>query len=412
MIDRDYLPPLRYMGTKYGLRRDLTDLIIGPGRLPERVYDPFCGTGAIASWLAGGPSVSVSDSLMFPVLVARATLLAGGDVSDALESRVMRLAATYASEGEMRFSELVSEEEHALGRDHAALAGLIDGSRHVGNDQHLAAEATAAKSVHGYDLARLYFSRGYFSTRQTIELDSLRRAIDELLPAATQLGAEWGATSPRDSLLARLISVASTVSNSPGHTAQFLRGRTPASQARVARAWSLGVFERFAQAKARVRPRGDELWRRRNLVSHGDALERLRALAPSPDTVVYADPPYTKDQYSRMYHVLETLCLYDYPGSTGLGRMRDARVSSVFCSVKTASAAFHELLQLSAGRGMRVLVSYPSSGLLGEGELMRILSEYGNVVLSKVPLGHSTLGGRRGHGRVAAVEGLYSVTPE
>lgn len=30
-------------------------------------------------------------------------------------------------------------------------------------------------------------------------------------------------------------------------------------------------------------------------------------------TVVYADPPYTRDHYSRYYHTFETICLRDVP---------------------------------------------------------------------------------------------------
>ena len=29
--------------------------------------------------------------------------------------------------------------------------------------------------------------------------------------------------------------------------------------------------------------------------------------------IVYADPPYTRDHYSRFYHVLETISLFDSP---------------------------------------------------------------------------------------------------
>ena len=41
--------------------------------------------------------------------------------------------------------------------------------------------------------------------------------------------------------------------------------------------------------------------------------ECLDALMLDNNTLVYADPPYFEEHYSRYYHVLNTLCLYDYP---------------------------------------------------------------------------------------------------
>ena len=38
--------------------------------------------------------------------------------------------------------------------------------------------------------------------------------------------------------------------------------------------------------------------------------------------VVYADPPYTSDHYSRYCDLYETLILYDYPLSEATGRYR------------------------------------------------------------------------------------------
>ncbi len=60
---------------------------------------------------------------------------------------------------------------------------------------------------------------------------------------------------------------------------------------------------------ATIRPYGSAAWRSDNRVLGHDALEIWRyldALNAGP-AIYYADPPYSKEHYSRYYHVLETL---------------------------------------------------------------------------------------------------------
>jgi adenine-specific DNA methylase len=84
--------------------------------------------------------------------------------------------------------------------------------------------------------------------------------------------------------------------------------------------------------------------------------------------VVYADPPYTRDHYSRFYHVLETMALRDDPkistntahGKTVLSRgiYRQDRHQSPFCIRSEAPAAFEELFERVAKRGVPLVLSY------------------------------------------------------
>ena len=87
--------------------------------------------------------------------------------------------------------------------------------------------------------------------------------------------------------------------------------------------------------------------------------------------LVYMDPPYTQDNYSRFYHVLETLVNYDYPelerdaqGAILRGRypVREERFVSGFCSVKGVEAEFVTCLQASANAGATLVISYGSPG--------------------------------------------------
>ena len=84
--------------------------------------------------------------------------------------------------------------------------------------------------------------------------------------------------------------------------------------------------------------------------------------------VVYADPPYTRDHYSRFYHVLETLALRDDPkistntahGNTlpSRGFYRLSRHQSPFCIRSHAPAAFSALFSKVSSKGLPLVLSY------------------------------------------------------
>lgn len=60
--------------------------------------------------------------------------------------------------------------------------------------------------------------------------------------------------------------------------------------------------------------------------------------------IVYIDPPYNSRQYSRFYHVLETLALGDTPKLTGVALKRPTENMSDYCRSK-ASVVFGDLIK-------------------------------------------------------------------
>lgn len=84
--------------------------------------------------------------------------------------------------------------------------------------------------------------------------------------------------------------------------------------------------------------------------------------------IIYADPPYTRDHYSRFYHGLETLSLRDFPrisktkigGKEKLSRglYREEREQSDFCIRSKAPKAFDDLFKLVAEKDRVLILSY------------------------------------------------------
>ena len=85
--------------------------------------------------------------------------------------------------------------------------------------------------------------------------------------------------------------------------------------------------------------------------------------------MVYADPPYTRDHYSRFYHVLETISLWDDPGVSttriraktttfSRGVYRADRHQSPFCIKSQAPGAFERLFSAVRDLQAPLVLSY------------------------------------------------------
>lgn len=405
--------PLRYMGSKVELTGAVHDLLGTAQANPTMVADLFAGTGTVSSTLPAAIRAVASDVMQSTLCVSRARLLASEVSEDDLARHfrhVLRIARQSFLETAATHRLMIDEETTAVALRPERLRGLIARSRHVGNSPELQSQAAAAANSAEHALVRLYFSRAYFSTAQAIALDAFRGAIDSSFEVVA--ATSWQRCSVRDFLLAVWLSTASSMSNSPGHTAQFLRGETVASRRRVQRAWSMDPFAQLEKSFARMTLTHLASARRQNRVRYGDATTLARTLRLTKDprrTIFYADPPYTKDHYSRLYHVLETLYLYDYPDSIGVGRMRSQRFQSDFSYKTRARAAICSLATTILGRGASLLLSYPDGGLISMEAIVEDLKALGTIRVRNVQHKHSSLGARHGRASKVALEHLILV---
>ena len=80
------------------------------------------------------------------------------------------------------------------------------------------------------------------------------------------------------------------------------------------------------------------------------------------------DAPNKREEYSRYYHILETLVKYDYPSSVGKGRIPDKRQNHRFSSEfftrnsSNLSSCFANLFGDILNRGWIAAWSYADSG--------------------------------------------------
>ena len=256
-----------------------------------------------------------------------------------------------------------------------------------------------------YRLFSITFAGGYFSLQQCIEIDSLRYAADSLMQYGTI------STEHHRWLILALCQALYKVSNSTGHFAQFLKVKER-NVTRFVKQRNRSVWHEWKNALGTIEAVGTEEWRRYNYAIRSDAISLLKNLSTwkTKPAVIYADPPYTQDHYSRYYHVYETLILYDYPKATGVGRYRSDRFISSFSLRTKVSIEIDRLIEGCARLGAELILSYPENGLLKDtrqsilSSLKRYFPQRDSYEFSHQ---HSSLGGSKGYEKRPVTEIIF-----
>lgn len=398
---------IRYMGTKSHMSskvRDIVDSLEPSGN----VVDLFSGMGSVAQALSPRWQVTTNDFLEFTTVFSNYRFKTTEDQprAEALLSQLKPFYRSHFQNLSAAYNQHLQKEAQVIQGGHLELRHYMETTSHVGNADILRDEAKQASKTSDpksrYRLTYLYFNSGYFSARQALELDSIRYAIDVNLKGANWLRG-----------IAALLSTVSRVINAPGHSAQYLKPRNAETAKRIQKYWAKNCWLIFSENLSDLLPLGTSEWRANNEVVHGDALDFFRSRAADNVGAVYADPPYTRDQYSRYYHLYETLYKYDFPASTGAGRYRDGRVTTAFSSRTQVESAFERLAGEVSKRSVPLILSYPESGLLQHtGVCLKKLLEpyFSSVTDIKIRAEHSTMGGSGGRSKKSATEMIYVCT--
>ncbi|WEV78816.1 DNA adenine methylase [Janibacter cremeus] len=386
--------PIQYMGNKFRFL-DAIDAAVAEVAAPgTTACDLFAGTAVVTRRLAMSRPVLSADVQGYSAVLAQALtrprVFAGRESSSILET-----ARQWQMETERMTQDLLHLEDLALGDAHTNPATLADILEHgslavSGRGSHQLEDAKASARTalveRGATLTR-YYGGVYFSYRQAVALDSLRHAI------RIADGDERDATA-----IAALLGVASDlVSTAGSHFAQPIRPRTAAGEfkrnwitpvMRFRKGQALPAFEAWLAKYASLSPTPFDC-----TAVQADYQSTLATLG-SEVGVIYADPPYTRDHYSRFYHVLETIALDDDPGITqaqgssqpSRGLYREKRHQSPFSIRTQVTMAFRELFANARRLDVPLVLSYspmsagtkarPETRLMSIDDLTSIASEY------------------------------------
>jgi adenine-specific DNA-methyltransferase len=400
---------ISYMGTKRQLAAEVADAVALSPAGP--MLDLFSGMCAVGSAVASTRQVWCNDAQIFASTVAQCFFTAQSDITppgravslirrhfEANRNELRRRFGPYLASEAAAFEELDPEQIESLD---ARLPNCAT-SRHFAHERRL---LSLKPQIFPYRLFAITFPGGYFSLAQCIEIDSLRYAFDICLAKSkiTIDQHQW--------FMIALCQAVSRTANTTGHFAQYLKVK-PANVARIVRQRRRSVLQEWIRSLEPLSPIGTKRWRRGNLVTCGEALALIHTAAgrKRKPAVIYADPPYTNDQYSRYYHLYETLLRYDYPPSVGIGRYRPDRFHSAF-SVKTQVANQMRLLvEGVAALGSDLVLSYPQNGLLDNTKsvVSKLLKEnFRKHEVLELGHFHSSLGASKGVEKQPVTELLF-----
>lgn len=191
-----------------------------------------------------------------------------------------------------------------------------------------------------YMLFTTYYSTTYFGIKQSMEIDSIRYAIEFIEDK-----------NLKNMLYSSLyFAMKECVFSKDGHMAQPLDIRS--NEAKLIKIKSKSIYDNFIN-KVHEFYSDKFIASNRNNKTFNLEMKRVIQLEEIKKEVgfIYADPPYTDMQYSRYYHLLNTVTLYDYDdissnrGNLTKGLYRERRYQSPLSQKSKASEYTKELFE-------------------------------------------------------------------
>lgn len=228
-----------------------------------------------------------------------------------------------------------------------------------------------------YSFFEQTYSGTYFSKKQCSDIDSIRYAIEKI------------DSQERKALyLLALMSAMCKVQSTPGHFAQFM----PATHSRIIPLQKMDLFQEFLTKCNNYSRLVFSDKRNKAFCSDYKILLKECDDIKQVDTI-YLDSPYSQEQYSRFYHVLETVVKYDSPNVDFKAKYRDDRFQSSFCYKGKVKDAFEEIISFSKENNINLVISYSNKALLPVDDLLNLCESYfQHVSIQHIDYKHSTQG--------------------
>lgn len=365
---------LNYLGSKLRLLDFIEENVRKVTPENAGVCDLFAGSGCVSYKLSRLFPVSACDIQHYSRVICNALLQPNTLTKDSVMSFLSGVTDNNLLLIEA-FSPLIAMEEEAInGKNLELLTDIVEhGSLEVYNLEKTDSTISIAQSqvndklilsgLTGKDsLIARYYGGVYFSYRQAVLIDIIMDAIRRYPHN----------TADKNVLLAALLSTTSDIACTVGkHFAQPIKARDSNGNIKMLvynkaiKDKTIDVMTLYAEwlDKYMSLPKGCH----DSTTLQGDYMECLKALPDSVKTI-YADPPYTRDHYSRFYHVLETMALDDIPeistvkihGSTHVsnGIYRKDRHQSPFCIRSKAPKAFEDMFKFISESNRSLMLSY------------------------------------------------------
>lgn len=373
--------PVQYLGSKLRVLDAITSLAREAAPQGGAAVDLFAGSTVVSQALAAsGFRTTAVDTQSYSRVFAQALLGIDRAEGAEVDANALLRAAENALPRDAMWAAIAQEERDLIDSANAAALRSLEARLPLAwRQDRVEADADAPLTS--------FYAGSYFGVRQALQLDALGSVIAS---PASGLDAWQRATAKT-----ALMHAASRVVHSAGkHFAQPLKaraGNTAFHDRRLLSDRSIDVSTIFREACATiisVAPPRDAGHR-----AVTDSAERFVAQAGEAAKLYYLDPPYTAQQYSRFYHVLETIATNTPPrlpagAAPTMGLYPGDRYKSAFSSRRRAAVALATVLGRIASLKATAIVSYSVSARGSDGNARMIGLEELLAVCRQVFDGH------------------------
>lgn len=357
--------PVQYLGCK--LR--VLDAIISLARevaLPEGgAIDLFSGSTVVSqAFAASGFRTTSVDAQAYSRVFAQALLGIDRSIGREVDTNALLREAESLTSRDSQWIAIAQQEFELIERASATALRALEARLPLSWRQgRLEADVDAPLTS--------FYAGSYFGVRQALQLDAIGSAI-----ASPNLGLDaWQRATAKTALM----HAASHVVHSAGkHFAQPLKMRTGNAtfhDRRFLADRAIDVSKVFREACAKIASIAPQRDGGHKAVTA--SAEQFVAKDDGASKLYYLDPPYTAQQYSRFYHVLETIATETlprlptgYPPTTGL--YPADRYKSAFSSRRGAGKALSTVLSRLASLKATAIISYSVSARGSDGNARMI----------------------------------------
>lgn len=391
--NQDVYRPIQYLGSKLRALEELKTHISEIISPKSHVLDLFSGSTVVSQSFARlGMRVTATDAMAYSATFGKSLLNVGKSKDVGTANQLAQIIFSNASTDKLLqiFSPWLRKENAALKDLNAdALFALaveipqIWRQKSASSDlKRLFAALKNAEGQSGIDIGGLiatHYAGTYFSLSQAITLDILRVAVERSY-ISKQI-TEWH----YQTALTGLLSAMSIAAYTPGkHFAQYHKISKTKDltfhRSRIVSDRRVDICLEFEKALQQIFVISENFGS-----GHASQQITMEEILIEPQQfedvdLIYADPPYTAQQYSRFYHVPEVFLKYSIPtlqvfrGKHTSGLYPEHKFKSRFSSKAHAKAAFMDLLTLSSRLGAHLVISYSNteSGKTGNARMISL----------------------------------------
>lgn len=394
---------LQYMGSKSRIISHICDPII-KNKSIKTVVDLFAGTGSVGYALKPYKNI-ISNDLEYYAYIINKAILNGCSFSESDEASFWTAVEHQYAILQKRVSVALSAEKGFFvdDVDYKSYQTFCEKTPSVfetqSNDPRMKELVELVSHVTPGNTPNLdfpclfltYFANAYFGIAQCCQIDALRSVIEQFKDE-----------NIKNILLTVLMSAMSATASTTTHFAQFLKVKNKSTCNNLLSKRKINIIKECKTLLNEYRKAGlcSKEDRAKSDCYNLDFSECLDSITLDEHTLVYADPPYFKEHYSRYYHVLNTLCLYDYPAMAvnpqthelSIGRYREDRRVSDFGKKAKALGAFEILITKCAAAGAWLTMSYSDNSIVDIVDLQTLAEKQYDVLIEKVELSHSKQG--------------------